>query len=139
MQQKQTRFIELYQDREHFFLDIATGGGVMGALALKILQCPELSFKAKAMYLLIQGNPEVFKNPKGDKRKFLLEHSKEKWDALTSGINELMEKGLLFKQTHRNEGPGRKYITGSSWIVGIGNLDFLSEEDLEKYFGLEVE
>ena len=96
---------------------------------LATLTLPQISFKAKALFLLINSFPEIFKDPACDKKQFLLDISKEKWDAINSGIKELVECGLLEKVTHRKEGPGRNYITGTSWHIITSALDEFYQEN----------
>lgn len=125
---KQDSKIKLYEDRESLFMDSFNRGG----LSNRVLHHPALSLKAKALFLLIEANKELFNDLKKNKKEFLLDHTKEGWDAVSSGINELIEAGLLVKETHRNPGPGRKYIIGVSWNLTVRSLEqLLTEEDSE--------
>jgi hypothetical protein len=125
---KQDSKIKLYEDRNSFFMDSFFYGG----LSRRVLQHSGISFKAKGLFLLIEANQELFNDPTKNKKEFLLDHTKEGWDAVSSGIHELLEAGLLIKETHRNPGPGRKYIIGVSWHLTAGDLeDVLIEEDRE--------
>ena len=83
-----------------------------------LLEYPDLSLKAKALFVIILHWRVDFMDPKMEKEKFLLRISREKIDAIRSGIRELQNEGFLQKRIQRNQN-GRKYIIGSSWELMI--------------------
>ena len=116
--------IKLYEDRNTLAWDTLFDGRTK-----TILRHDEISWKAKGILLLIHLHPEVFGDPKINKTKFILEHSKEGPDSITSGIKELEHLGLLYKETIRSQGPGRVVITGAIWHQGNGNVDHFEKRE----------
>ena len=83
-----------------------------------ILFRADISLKAKALFTIILYWRNNFLDPKIGKEELLLDISKEKIDAIRSGIKELQNAGLLQKKIQRNQ-DGRRYIIGSSWELMI--------------------
>lgn len=80
-----------------------------------LLKNTTISWKAKGLYIFILSHPKVFKEVNTNKDEFILQSGKEGPDAIRSGLKELTKNKLLHKQFHRNNGPGRNYIIGTTW------------------------
>lgn len=76
----------------------------------EVLQMPDLSLKAKAVFILIYLKPNIFLDPKTNKEKFILSCSSEGVNSIRSAITELTSYPILSKESKRENGKFSGYI-----------------------------
>jgi len=93
-----------------------------------ILDNKNISWKAKAIALLILNNEDVFLDITENKEKLLSKSSKDGIESIKTGVKELQNIGLLYKKIRRNK---KKHIIGSAWHINIKH-EIYPEENIEE-------